>query len=63
MSLPSRRVEAEESDEDKISFSQLTLNNAHLNNPGELIALLEDYLHGDLALCLMKRKSHSPGRM
>ncbi len=48
--LPTRRIEAEGSDEDSISFSQLTLNNAYLNNPGELVALLEDCLHGDMGL-------------
>ena len=50
LSLPTRRIEAEGSDEDSISFSQLTLNNAYLNNPGELVALLEDCLHGDMGL-------------
>ena len=48
MSLPSKSIEAKDSGEDTIEFSQLTLNNAHLNNPGQLVVLLEDCLNGFL---------------
>ncbi|WP_408070165.1 GTP-binding protein [Butyrivibrio sp. JL13D10] len=48
MSLPSQTIEARGSKEDSPELSQLTLNNARLNNPGQLMALLEDCLHGEL---------------
>lgn len=48
MSLSTQNIETVTSDENTISFSQLTLNNAHIKNPGQLISLLEDCLHGDL---------------
>ena len=37
-----------ESDKSEIEFSQLTLNDAHLDNPAQLLLLLEDCLRGKL---------------
>ena len=47
LSITADDVETVESDGDSIEFSQLTLRSASLKNPGELVVLLEDCLHGN----------------
>ena len=48
LSLTTKDLETTESEDDALQFSQLTLNEARLANPTQLIMLLEDCLHGDL---------------
>lgn len=48
LNLPAENLEISVSKEETSGFSQITLNNARLNNPGELVILLEDCLHGEL---------------
>ncbi|WP_051197752.1 GTP-binding protein [Butyrivibrio sp. MB2005] len=48
MALPGEEVTATESSDEQTSFSQITINDAKLTNPGELITLLEDCLRGEL---------------
>jgi G3E family GTPase len=48
MALAAKDIEVTESDNDKDDFTQMTLDNARLTNPSQLILLLEDCLHGDL---------------
>ena len=47
LTMDSSNIRESES-ESGASFSQVTLDNAYLNNPGELITLLEDCLRGSL---------------
>ena len=46
MELPANEAEISKPEGEADSFTQITINNAHLNNPGELIMLLEDCLRG-----------------
>ena len=46
-SLTAENIELTESGSDIEGLSQLTLNNAGLDNPSQLITLLEDCLHGE----------------
>ncbi|MBR4668734.1 MAG: GTP-binding protein [Butyrivibrio sp.] len=48
LSLPSSDVSAKAAEGKLESFSQITINNAKLDNPAELIVLLEDCLRGSL---------------
>lgn len=48
LALPAERPDVKESEEAVDEFSQLTLDNATLHNPAELITLLEDCLRGEL---------------
>ena len=46
LNLPAENIDVTEIDAETTEFSQITLNNAHLNNPGELLMVLEDCLNG-----------------
>ncbi len=48
LALPAESTEVKESESDVDEFSQLTLDNAKLTNPSELIILLEDCLRGEM---------------
>ncbi len=48
MELPALNVTTQESEDDSLSISQVTLNHARLDNPGQLIMLLEDCMRGEL---------------
>ena len=48
LSLSDNDLETSESEGDAIGFSQITINDARLENPSQLILLLEDCLHGEL---------------
>ncbi|WP_155832598.1 GTP-binding protein [Butyrivibrio sp. AE3006] len=48
MALPGKEVTVTEASDEQTSFSQITINDAKLTNPGELITLLEDCLRGEL---------------
>ena len=48
LNLPAENIDVTESEAEATDFSQVTINDAHLNNPGELVVLLEDCLQGDL---------------
>ena len=46
MALPSDNIDVEETETEKDDFSQITMNHASMENPFELIQLLEDCLRG-----------------
>ena len=48
LAIPAQNNNVIESGSDADEFSQLTLNNASLKNPAQLIMLLEDCLRGDM---------------
>ena len=48
LALPAENIDVADSDATPPDFSQITLNDVRLNNPGELIVLLEDCLRGEL---------------
>jgi G3E family GTPase len=48
LAIPAQEISVIESVSDADEFSQLTLNNASLKNPAQLIMLLEDCLRGDM---------------
>ncbi len=48
LAIPAQDINVIESGSDADEFSQLTLNNASLKNPAQLIMLLEDCLRGNM---------------
>lgn len=48
LELPAEGIDAAESESGSIELAQVSLNDAHLDNPAQLIALLEDCLRGEL---------------
>jgi G3E family GTPase len=48
MEVPAHETEAGEADNGADAFTQITINNGRLNNPAELILLLEDCMRGGL---------------
>ena len=59
LALPSDHTDIKESESDTDEFSQLTLNNARLSNPAELIIFLEDCLRGGMG-CIVRAKGTLP---
>lgn len=47
MELPAKKIEIDSSDSTSESISQITLNHAKLENPAQLIMMLEDCLRGE----------------
>lgn len=59
MALPSDTIDVEETSQEMNDFSQITMNNASLENPFQLIQLLEDCLRGQFG-CIVRAKGTIP---